>query len=161
MPDGWRRGVIFISEFVPRRLIATVAKICYDEPYRSAPMRHRLELENGTLREGSIVEYEWRFEGAWNSLRAETIGQPQPIAEGSEEEFITEHYWGYTARRNGKSSEYQVEHPRWNFWRTRESQFHADVAKLYGEKFTDVLSHPKSAFVADGSPITVYQGLAI
>ena len=36
------------------------------------------------------------------------------------EEFITEHYWGYTAQRNGGCTEYKVEHPRWNVWKARE-----------------------------------------
>jgi hypothetical protein len=161
MPDGWRRGVVFIREFVPHPLIATVAKICYDEPYLAMPMRHHMEPENGTLRDGSAVQYEWRFNDEWNSLSAKTAGKSQPIAEGSEEEFITEHYWGYTARRNGKSSEYQVEHPRWNFWRTREAHLRCDTAALYGAKFVGVLNTPKSAFIADGSAITVHKGAVI
>jgi uncharacterized protein len=37
-------------------------------------------------------------------------------APGSQEEFITEHYWGYTACGE-RTSEYRVEHPRWKIWR--------------------------------------------
>ena len=33
MPDGWRRGVVFVRELVPRPLIAVVARVCYGEPF--------------------------------------------------------------------------------------------------------------------------------
>src|SRR5690242_13649205 len=35
-----RRGVVFIRELVPRRAIATVARLLYNEPYRAVAMRH-------------------------------------------------------------------------------------------------------------------------
>ena len=74
------------------------------------------------------------------------------------EEFITEHYWGYTAREK-YCSEYQVEHPKWNVWQAEDPQFHANVKTLYGGEFVDSLSaRPASAFVADGSEVVVRRG---
>jgi hypothetical protein len=82
-------------------------------------------------------------------------GQAQPIPAGSHAEFITEHYWGYTALRNG-CSEYRVEHPRWKIWDATSFELNADVAALYGDQFAEVLNQPpRSAFIAEGSPITV------
>jgi hypothetical protein len=53
-------------------------------------------------------------------------------------------------------SEYRVEHPRWKIWNAASFEFNADVAALYGEEFAEVLNQPpRSAFIADGSPITV------
>src|SRR4030095_17157030 len=37
-----RRGVVFIRELVPRRAIALVARLLYNEPYRAPPMRYAL-----------------------------------------------------------------------------------------------------------------------
>ncbi len=37
----------------------------------------------------------------WETLAMTALGEPQGSAQGSHEEFITEHYWGYTARRSG------------------------------------------------------------
>src|SRR5579871_1932649 len=48
-PDGWRRGVVFVKEIVPRRLIATVARSFYDEPYAAMKMRHQIELSSGKI----------------------------------------------------------------------------------------------------------------
>jgi hypothetical protein len=82
-------------------------------------------------------------------------GEPQTIPAGSHAEFITEHYWGYTALREG-CSEYRVEHPRWNIWNATSFEFNADVATLYGEHLAEVLNQPpRSAFIANGSAITV------
>src|SRR4051794_39928180 len=36
--QGDRRGVCFVREFVPRWLVATLARAIYNEPYRPAPM---------------------------------------------------------------------------------------------------------------------------
>jgi uncharacterized protein YqjF (DUF2071 family) len=158
-PAGWRRGVVFIREIVPRRLIAAVARVLYNEPYLALPMRHKLEIENGALRSNSRVEYEWRFRGEWNSLGATITGTAQPLVEGSEEQFITEHFWGYTAMRHGATQEYRVEHPSWNVWRAENASFRCDVASLYGEPFAKALNAPpRSAFVAEGSAITVGTG---
>jgi hypothetical protein len=83
-------------------------------------------------------------------------GEAQPIPAGSHAEFITEHYLGYTALREG-CSEYGVEHPRWKIWNATSFEFNADVAALYGEELGEVLNEPpRSAFIADGSPITVH-----
>jgi hypothetical protein len=82
-------------------------------------------------------------------------GESQIITAGSHAEFITEHYWGYTRVRAG-CSEYRVEHPRWKIWNAESFEFSADVAALYGQQFNETLSQPpRSAFIADGSPIEV------
>jgi hypothetical protein len=53
-------------------------------------------------------------------------------------------------------SEYRVEHLRWKIWDAIRFAFEADVAALYGEQFVEALNvSPRSAFIADGSPITV------
>jgi hypothetical protein len=71
------------------------------------------------------------------------------------EEFITEHYWGYTARK-AICTEYQVEHPCWQVWRAAKAALQADVATLYGDAFAESLSaRPASAFIADGSWVIV------
>ncbi|HEX6910706.1 MAG TPA: DUF2071 domain-containing protein [Longimicrobium sp.] len=155
-PEGWRRGVVFVKEVVPRFAIAAVARWVYNENYVALPMRHRVELSAQT---GGSVEYGWRTGGRWSAVRAQVRGPARPLVEGSEEEFITEHYWGYAAQRDGGCVEYQVEHPRWNVWRAESAALDADVAALYGPAFAEPLAGPpRSALVADGSPIVVRQG---
>jgi hypothetical protein len=114
-------------------------------------MKHEIEHLDQNLK----VEYSWRCGRKWESLKMTATGEAQPIPAGSHAEFITEHYWGYTARRSG-CSEYRVEHPRWKIWKATGFEFNADVATLYGEQFAETLNQPpRSALIADGSLITV------
>jgi uncharacterized protein len=162
--DGVRRGVAFIKEIVPRRAIASVARLFYGEPYVARPMQHRIEKNDkaDSLRENGAVEYGWFDFGRWNTLRAVTIGAPVALAPDSEAEFIAEHYWGYTTRRDGGCSEYKVEHPPWRVWQTSDATLDCDVARVYGDEFASVLSAaPRAAFVAEGSPIRVMRGRRI
>lgn len=153
--EGWRRGVVFIKEIVPRRAIAAVARIVYNENYVAMPMRHLIEVDD----KSGMVEYGWRYRGRWNHLRVTTTGEAQPLTEGSEEEFITEHYWGYAAQPRGGAMEYQVEHPRWVVWQAGSRSLDCDAKAIYGERFASALTaEPSSAFLALGSEIIVRRG---
>lgn len=160
-PEGWRRGVVFVKELVPKWAIAWVARTVYNENYVSLPMRHRVIAPGSS--EGTaegIAEYEWRHGGRWNRLSARIHGTPSLPPAGSEEEFITEHYWGYALQRNRSSLEYQVEHPQWAVWSATDPVFDADAGALYGAEFAPFLAEkPVSAFVAVGSPIVVRKGV--
>ena len=61
-----RRAVTFIRELVPRRAIATVAKLTYNEPYRALPMRHRLGPLDAATGAPSLVEYARGTGSRWN-----------------------------------------------------------------------------------------------
>jgi uncharacterized protein YqjF (DUF2071 family) len=155
-PDGaTRRAVVFIRELVPRPAIAVVARWLYNEPYLAVPMSHRIDL---TPERGGSVEYRWRYHGADFALRAQTQGPARALQPGSEAEFITEHYWGYTRQRDGGTLEYQVEHRRWEVWETR-ARFEGPGVDLYGPEFGAILAGPpQSAFVVVGSEVRVYLG---
>src|ERR1700745_4162801 len=110
-------------------------------------MRSEVEDKDGIVR----AKYEWRRGKSWEYLAMSGHGDPQSSAAGSHEEFITEHYWGYTAH-GLRTSEYRVEHPRWKIWSADSFELKADVSALYGDKFVESLTaKPVSAFIAEGS----------
>lgn len=156
-PEGWRRGVVFVKEIVPRAAIAFVARALYNEKYVALPMRH-------TVTEapfGSVL-YEWKHGTRWNRLSLTTAAGAQPLASGSEAEFIVEHYWGYSVQRDGGTVEYRVEHPPWRVAPASAAQLDADVAALYAERFVAPLAGPPgSAFLAEGSAVTVSRGVRL
>jgi uncharacterized protein YqjF (DUF2071 family) len=155
--DGdWRRGVVFIKEIVPKRMVALIARRVYNENYVRLPMRSHVDAAAGSIR------YGWRDCGRWQSASGQFHGEPAFVRDGSEEEFITEHYWGYTRQIDGSTAEYQVEHPRWRVWSCVDAKVDCDVATLYGEPFVTALEgRPTSAFVADGSDVIVRRGCCV
>ena len=157
--DGWRRGVVFIKELVPRSAIAFIARKFYNENYAALPMSHRIEKVEADVKS---VSYSWRFDGRENVLKLAVNGSAQPLVDGSLQEFITEHYWGYARQRDGSTMEYRVEHPRWRVWEAQRVEFDCAAASLYGEKFGQFLNQPPaSAFLADGSEVKVYKGVKL
>ncbi len=156
-PSGeLRRAVVFIRELVPRAAIATVARWTYNEPYLAVPMSHETALDPAS---GGHVAYSWRHDGAEYRLGASAAGPARPLQPGSEAEFITEHYWGYTRQRDSATLEYRVEHPRWDVWTATDAAFAGPAASLYGDDFGPVLSAaPRSAFIAVGSEVAVHVG---
>jgi uncharacterized protein YqjF (DUF2071 family) len=157
--SGDRRAVVFVREFVPRWAIASVARWVYNEPYLALAMSHEVSLSPD---DGGEVRYGWRQRGHECSLSATTEGAARAVAIGSEAEFITEHYWGYTRQRDGSTLEYQVEHPSWLVWDAHTASFEGSAEHLYGADFAPVLrAAPRSAFVAVGSEVTVRRGVKI
>src|SRR4249920_78616 len=85
MENEGRRGVVFISEIVPKPAIAFVANILYDEKYTATKMRSMIY---GRI--GLNAKFEWKTGKTWNKIYFHTKSEPKPIIEGSIEEFITE-----------------------------------------------------------------------
>jgi uncharacterized protein len=153
-----RRGVVFIRETVPRFAVAQLARLAYGENYACHPMRHTIPTDGANI----AAEYQWRIGSQWCSLRAEASGAPACAQEGSVEQFITEHYWGYSAQRNGGCVEYRVSHEPWRVWHSATASFEGDAESLYGRELGRVLLRPPdSAFIADGSPVLVFTGRQI
>ena len=153
-----RRGVVFIREIVPRFAIAKVAQMVYGERYIALPMRHRIA---GPTSEGGrvSVEYGWRIDGRWNLLRMQAEGRPAPVAGGSLQQFITEHYWGYTRQPDGRTIEYQVTHEPWRVWTATGVTFEGDCGSIYGADLAECLTRPPdSAFLGEGSAVAVMRG---
>ncbi|MEO0468141.1 MAG: DUF2071 domain-containing protein [Bacteroidota bacterium] len=157
--DGaWKRGVVFVKELVPKTAIALVAQRVYNEPYEAVPMRHQIKEADG-LRQ---VAYEWKYAGKWNRLAVSARPTPVGFVPGSKAEFITEHYWGYTRKKDLRTAEYQVEHPAWEIYPVENWDIACDAAQVYGPQFADSLSQaPASVFLAKGSDILVRDGQLI
>ncbi len=155
--EEWKRGVVFIKEIVPKHALTFVANTIYKENYQTMPMKHAWTVVENEL----SVAYQWKKK-RWNLFKINATNIATPISKNSEEEFITEHYWGYTKISASKTSEYEVKHPRWDVYATNNYLIDVDFADIYGHEF-DFLKNekPKSVFLAEGSEISVMQGKKI
>lgn len=152
--DESRSGVVFIREMVPLPLVSEVARLTYNEPYRTVPMQHAIVETNGKL---ESVEY--LFGGPRDQCRliVNVDGPAQEMRPASEEEFLSHRGWGYTRQRDGGTIEYRVEHPRWRVWTGAHRELDGPLRDFFDEPFADILSGVvASAFVADGSAVAVH-----
>lgn len=151
LEDGkWKRGVVFIKEIVPKYALSLVANTFYKEHYQSLPMKHLISENPETL----FVEYQWKTK-FWNKISMEAQNLQNEMVQGSDFEFITEHYFGYTKYGN-QTFEYEVTHPKWNFYKVINAEIQIDFKNVYGEDF-EFLTHqePLSVMLAEGSEIEV------
>jgi len=115
--SGWRRGVTFIKEIVPKPALTFVANTVYKEKYVTLPMRHSWHIKEDSI----FISYHWKYRNIWNDLSLVAETSLNEIVPNSEEEFISEHYWGYTQINDKLTAEYGVQHPRWQTYSVRES----------------------------------------
>ena len=150
--NGWKRGAVFIKEIVPKMAITLVANTLYREKYVTLPMKH---FHNETENEINLG-YHWKFKGVWNKLEATTEKTTSPLIEGSKEQFIAEHYWGYAKYSKKTTFEYGVQHPSWLIHKVKSYKIECDFEKLYGQQFAFLNENPAdSVFMAKGSAISI------
>ncbi len=150
--NSWKRGAVFIKEIVPKLAITLVANTLYREKYVTLPMRH---FHNETENEINLG-YHWKFKGVWNKLEATTEKTTSPLIEGSKEQFIAEHYWGYAKYSDKTTFEYGVEHQSWQIHKVKSYKIECDFEKLYGKQFAFLNENEAdSVFMAKGSAVSI------
>ena len=148
-------GVSFIREYVPSRVVATVARLRYNEPY------HTLDISSRTVGTGDeiLVEHVWggRTGGGEQHItttasQASVIPPPDgPVC------HFTEHRWGFGTNRRGQLVSYRVEHPTWAVRDIRSLDYAIDFQSLYGPEWAFLnADRPVRTTLAVGSPIEVF-----
>lgn len=150
--DGeYKRGVVFIKEIVPKPAITFIANTIYNENYETLPMKHSWKTTEDKFK----VQYQWKKNNKWNSIVVEAENKLNDIKENSEIEFISEHYWGYAKNKN-TTTEYEVKHHKWNFYKVLNYNINVDFLSTYGKGFEALQSeNPLSVFLIEGSDISV------
>ena len=148
----WKRGTVFIKEIVPKSAISFIANTVYHEKYCTKKMKHSIaEIKNEMT-----LNYQWRHQNKWNTMEAVIEKPAQSMVLGSEEEFIAEHYWGYSKYNDTTTYEYHVQHPVWKIFPVKSYSIDCDFTSLYGAEFSELMNaKPNSVFVAEGSEVAV------
>jgi uncharacterized protein YqjF (DUF2071 family) len=147
-----KRGVVFINETVPYKPVAWLANKLYKEHYMAIPTKNSIAVENAAKK----IRYEWKINKAWNHLEVKAAVEKENMVPGSIEEFIFEHYYGYTKINDLHSQEYKVNHPRWQVNNVIDYSIDSDFTSMYGKNFSFLDNQkPDSIIIAEGSPVTV------
>jgi len=127
------RAVVFIREFVPRPAISLVARLLYNEPYRTIPMRETV-IEPGSgprARLGVRHRFGPRHRNRIEAWADPSAREPEP---GSPEYWLTHHDIGLGTAHDGRTRSYRVEHPVWALHEVSDLKLDVDFAALYGRE---------------------------
>jgi hypothetical protein len=133
-------------------LVAWLANKLYKEHYIAIPTKNKIDI----LMHSKSIRYEWKINKEWNHLSVNASIENEEMIVGSIEEYILEHYYGYTKIDSQRSQEYEVKHPRWRVNKVEDYSINCDFKSMYGADF-DFLNNvtPNSVILAEGSPISV------
>jgi hypothetical protein len=146
-----KKGVVFINETVPFKMVALLANKLYKEHYISIPTKHKIDIS-----ESKDIKYEWKINQYWNSISIQSDTQKYKIEPATMEEFIFERYFGYTKLNQNCTQEYKIHHPKWVTNRIQENSIHCDFGKMYGNAFAHLsLQKSTSVLLAEGSSVSV------
>jgi hypothetical protein len=150
--DSIKRGVVFINETVPHKIVAWLANKLYKEHYIAIPTKNAIEIKSLSKN----IRYDWKINKEWNHIAVDVANVKEQMLSGSIEEFIFEHYYGYTKIDEQHSQEYKVNHPRWQVNKVINYSINCDFQSMYGNDFSFLSDHqPDSVILAEGSEVTV------
>jgi uncharacterized protein YqjF (DUF2071 family) len=150
---GAERGVVFLRELVPVRMVAWLARLIYNEPYRVAALTAERQEDDARL----SMTFRLRYNGKDHLLQA-TGRKPayQPGAD-SVEHFFKEQSWGFGVTRRGRTLRYHVEHPLWEVYPVEAFTVAIDWGAVYGPEWQLLAgAEPCSIVLAAGSAVSVY-----
>ncbi len=146
------RGVVFVREFVPKPIVAVVARLIYNEPYRVARITGAIKSEPPTV----TVSYTLRRGSRSHSLWVAADPESRPIQPGSREDFFLNQSWGFGTSRRGRRLQYEVVHPPWEIFPIRESVIDVSWGEMYGPEWSVMEGvQPVCVALAKGSPVSV------
>ena len=149
-----QRGVVFVRELAPNRLVCGLAKLLYHEPYSAVPIVSRV-TQVGDLRR---VRHDFVVNGKAQMVAVTASGPTYQPPEDSFETWVKEQEAGFNHRRlGGKVTGFRVWHPPWRVYPIEEYAMNIDFAHLYGSQWGFLQGRqPESVVLAEGSQIKIY-----
>ncbi len=155
---GAERGVVFVRELVPQRLVAWVARRLYNEPYVATSMQNTRDEMPDRL----TMTYQFAWEGRRQTLRVTGAKPTETPPPDSTAHFFKEHQWGFGTTRGGRAVRYEVTHPVWQTYPVASFDLDLDWTRVYGPAWSFLQeAEPYSVVLAAGSPVEVFSKSAL
>ena len=146
-----KKGVVFINETVPYKIVALLANKLFKEHYISIPTKSSINIGAN-----KNIQYDWKSKGKWNSISVYSEAKKYKIEASTIEEFIFERYFGFTKLDESLTQEYQINHPNWMTNKIIRAEVKCDFENMYGKPFASLNDTiPDSILLAEGSSISV------
>lgn len=146
-----KKGVVFINETVPYKIVAQIANKLFMEHYIAIPTKNEIHIG-----EHKKIQYDWKRKGIWNSIAVYSEIEKYKIEPLTIEEFIFERYFGFTKINENTSQEYRIRHPKWVTNKINSAEVKCDFENMYGKQFANLkYTKPASILLAEGSEVKV------
>ena len=151
--NNGRRGVVFIREFVPNRLVPFVANFVYNENYSKLKMRTSYLESDGEIK----VMHNVKCRKSDEHISITAQNKPFIPPESSVERFFKEHKWGFGKSKKGGLLTYRVDHPVWAVYPVIDYAIGIDFGLLYGKNWEFLNNEkPFSIIFTKGSEVKIY-----
>lgn len=149
--SGWRKGVVFIKEIVPSRLVGWVAKWLYHENFAALPIQQSIFEDS----DGRHLEYHWKIKNQPNYFKCCYSATAELPESGSLAAFIHSHNTAYT-KDNNRTYTFTIDHPEWKIYPGLSYALQLDAGSIYGQDFSEAFKQqPLALFLLDGSKTNV------
>lgn len=151
--QGDRRGIVLLRELVPSRLAAAIARLRFNEPFRSTPMESRTAGIGSDL----VVEHRWRWEDRRFHVRVTASQGSELPVQGGIEEYVLGRWWAFGQTRTGAPRAVRVQHPVWSLRRIKDVDYDIEFGALYGAEWAELnRTPPVATLLAVGSAVSVF-----
>jgi uncharacterized protein (TIGR03067 family) len=149
---GDERGVRFVRETIPSRILTWVGRVFFNEPFTAASVTSKVQETPQRL----AVEYGLPIDRQTYTI-AVTGDKPANPVETSEQLFFTERLHAYDISLGGQETSYRVEHPPWAVYPVQDYRIDLDWTRVYGPEW-GILNgvKPASTIFSPGSEVCVY-----
>lgn len=147
-----KRGVVFINETIPYPIVAWMANKLYKEHYTVVPTKHEISNDDNIKK----ANFEWLLNKKWNRIYVEASTETKEMKNDTLEQFIYEHYYGFTKIDAHKTEEYKLQHPSWKTNEVFNYIIDCDFKAMYGNSFSILnTTEPEAVFIAEGSSVKI------
>lgn len=149
-----QRGVVFVRELAPNPLVCGLARLLYNEPYRTVPITSRVTQAGEKRR----VRHDFVVDGKAQMVAVSASGPAKEPPPESFETWVKEQPAGFNRRRfGGAVTGFRVQHPPWRIYPIEEYAMQIDFAHVYGSQWGFLQERvPDSVVLAEGSQIEIF-----
>lgn len=143
------KGVVFIKEFAPKPLVASIANLFYNEPF----FYKNIKLNKTIHKDKKNIKYSYKN----MVIEANTNKSTQPLIKNSFEDFVVDRYTAFIKSNKQKTFQYKINHNPWRLYNSIYTHVDNNILSLLPKQFKTA-KHIKTC-VVDGSYVSVEKGI--
>ncbi len=150
--DG-TKGVVFIKEFAPKPVMASIANVIYKEPFYYKNIKYTCKKSKYSTK----ISYFFKTHKKWQSIFADVQNKTKKLKNNSLQYFIVDRYIAFVKGTNNRTYEYKINHKPWQLFAVTKTDISKEILNLLPKTFHKATI--VATYVVDGSSISVEKGI--